>query len=87
MISKYNNLICARYELTEYLNSIGDYHPTRSLIENAIHNIDKVIKSNKMTTKFCDGCGEEILDCTHHIKYENGLIFHNSDCEDEYNKN
>ena len=46
MIPKYNNLSNARYELVEYLNSIGDHHPTRSLIEKSIYDIDKIMKLN-----------------------------------------
>ena len=34
----------------------------------------------------CDGCGKEIFDCMHHIEYDNGLVFHNEDCEDKYNR-
>ena len=39
-----------------------------------------------MNILICDGCGEQILDCTRHIEYEDGLVFHNSDCEDLYNR-
>ena len=46
MIPKYANLSHARYELVQYLNSIGEHHVTRSLIEKAIHDIDKVMKLN-----------------------------------------
>jgi hypothetical protein len=45
-IPKYQKLSNARYELVTYLNSLGAYHPTRSLIEQAIHDIDKVMKNN-----------------------------------------
>lgn len=46
MIPNYNNLSCARYELIQYLNSIGKHHPTRSIVEKTIHDIDKVMKNN-----------------------------------------
>ena len=52
MIPNYNNLSCARYELIQYLNSIGDHHLTRSLIEKAIRDINKVL-DNDPTIRAC----------------------------------
>lgn len=49
MIPKYDNLSRAQYELIQYLDSIGEHHPTRSLIEKVTRDIDKVIKSNPIT--------------------------------------
>ena len=51
-IPKYTNLIKARYELVQYLESVGEHHLTRSFIEKAIKNIDKVMENNQ-TTKAC----------------------------------
>lgn len=45
-IPHYSNLSNARYELIQYLKSINDYHPTRSIVEKTIHDIDKVMKNN-----------------------------------------
>ena len=52
MIPKYANLSTAKYELVQYLHSVGEHHPTRSLIEKAICDIDKVMKNNP-TTRAC----------------------------------
>ena len=51
-IPKYTNLTNARYELVQYLETISEHHSTRSLIEKAIKNIDKVIENNP-TKKAC----------------------------------
>lgn len=52
MIPKYVNLSRAQYELTQYLNRVGEYHPTRSLIEKGIRDINKVL-DNDPTIKAC----------------------------------
>ncbi len=52
MRPKYQNLKIARTELEGYLNGIGKHHPTRSIIERALNNIEKVILSDP-TTKAC----------------------------------
>lgn len=44
MMSKYSKLQIAKYELNQYLDSVGEHHPTRSFIERAIGDIDKVMK-------------------------------------------
>ena len=51
-IPKYANLTNARYELIQYLKTIGEHHPSRSFIEKSIKNIDKVIENNP-TQKAC----------------------------------
>jgi len=62
-IPKYANLSNSRYELIQYLNSIGEYHPTRSIIEKTICDIDKVMKNNSITRA-----------CTPEIGYVNQVL-------------
>ena len=63
---KYDKLSNARYELVTYLNSLSKYHPTRSLIEKAIYDIDKVMKNNP-TIRACTpevGYVDSVLETT-----------------------
>ena len=52
MMAKYKNLNRARYELTQYLNGLGKYDPTRSIIERSLKRIKLEIASNP-TIKAC----------------------------------
>lgn len=43
MMPKYQNLKIAKRELTGFLMNLDKHHPTRSIIERTLHDIEKVI--------------------------------------------
>lgn len=43
MTTNYNGIETARDEMINFLDSINEHHPTRSLIEKSIKNLDIVL--------------------------------------------
>ena len=76
MNPKYSKLRTARTELEGYLNGLSKCHPTRSIIERALKDIEKAI-SNDPTTKACTppkGYVEMKLKETGKYHTQNGLM-------------
>ena len=42
------NLNHARYELTQYINTLGQYDPERSVLMKALHYIDHVLEHDSV---------------------------------------